>query len=150
MESIKLIASLAILSTLATCGYRDTVTENVRKITYPSDFSYVTKDQVSSTMHTMGRELRALNTALRERDENTDPKALQAEVLTRLAEIDRAAQSLESQTSWQSNHPNMKRNLSRLRTDVRDARRAAQKDPPSYFLAGSVSGACLYCHGDGK
>ena len=38
------------------------------------------------------------------------------------------------------------RRLRTLADDLRAARTAAEHDPPNYFLAGSVSGACLYCH----
>jgi hypothetical protein len=49
---------------------------------------------------------------------------------------------------WPSNHPKVARNVGRFRKDLANAQRAVQVDPPSYYLAGSVSGACMHCHGD--
>lgn len=38
-------------------------------------------------------------------------------------------------------------NVDLLRQDIQQARKAAERDPPNYFYAGAVSGACLYCIG---
>ncbi len=135
------------LLTLATCGHKEKIAENIRRVTYPSDFTYVTDKQISPPMLKMGRELRALNLLLRARTEAPDQEGLRAVALGHLAAIEAAARDLENQTGWQSNHPGLKGNLSRLRSDVRSAQREIESDPPGYFLAGSVSGACLYCHG---
>ena len=36
--------------------------------------------------------------------------------------------------------------LEELESDIHAAHEAVNHDPPNYFLAGSVSAACLYCH----
>ncbi len=137
------------LTTLVTWGHRGEVSKTVRRVTYPSDFSYVSKGQISPPMLQMGRESRALNQLLRERNAATDQEVLRRQAIQHLTAIDAAARELDNQTGWQSNHPGLKGNLARLRSDIRNARREIEKDPPSYFLAGSITGACLYCHGGG-
>jgi hypothetical protein len=36
--------------------------------------------------------------------------------------------------------------LERLRADARRALETAADDPPSFYFAGAISGACVYCH----
>jgi hypothetical protein len=62
-----------------------------------------------------------------------------------LAGMEEAAASL-GPAGWPSNHPQIGANLDRLWRDIEHARRAAEREPPNYFYAGVVSGACLYCH----
>jgi hypothetical protein len=48
-----------------------------------------------------------------------------------------------------SNHPMLEAHFDQFRQDIIRARDAVRADPPAYFLAGAVSGACVYCHGGG-
>jgi hypothetical protein len=48
-----------------------------------------------------------------------------------------------------TNHPLLREHLGDFQNDVVQARRAIEVDPPSYFLAGVVSGSCLSCHASG-
>jgi hypothetical protein len=50
-------------------------------------------------------------------------------------------------TGWPSNHPRITRHAGDLHADLERARHAVEREPPSYYLAGTVSGACLDCHG---
>jgi len=45
-----------------------------------------------------------------------------------------------------SSHPLLQSNLPSFRRELDEARVAAEASPPSYYLAGSIAGACLYCH----
>jgi hypothetical protein len=45
-----------------------------------------------------------------------------------------------------SNQPRVAHNVDRLRDDLRRAQRGVSLEPPNYFWAGTVSGACRYCH----
>jgi len=40
----------------------------------------------------------------------------------------------------------LQRSHGAFRRDIEMARLAAERDPPNYFLAGSVAGSCSYCH----
>ncbi len=46
-----------------------------------------------------------------------------------------------------TNHPELQSGLEALLGDIHVARDQVNHEPPNYFMAGSVSGACLYCHG---
>lgn len=69
----------------------------------------------------------------------------QAEVVRLLQAMERVAASL-GPGDWPSNHARVSRNLERFRADVAAARQAAERDPPSYYRAGVVTGACSQCH----
>gem|GEM_PF-6237142 len=44
-----------------------------------------------------------------------------------------------------SNHPLIDANLGPLQRDITLAREGVQKNPPNYFLVGSLTCACIYC-----
>ncbi len=44
-------------------------------------------------------------------------------------------------------HPLIDVSLAAFRQDIIRARENAARKPPNYFWAGSVSGACVHCHG---
>lgn len=115
----------------------------VRESTYAPSFTYQERDEVRSTMWQLAGGVRQLNEALRS-DERA-PEERQAEVVRLLDEIQLAAGRLKGAET--SNHPLLEEHLDDFLTDVRNARQAAAGDPPSYFFAGNVTGACMYCHG---
>lgn len=115
----------------------------IRRFTYPPDFKYLEHSQIESAMLKLARHVRSLDRILREPDpESTDQQTQVAKILrameTTAAELDPGGQ--------RSNHPLIDRNIKAFRQDIEMARRAAEHDPPNYFLAGTVSGACRYCH----
>ncbi len=67
----------------------------------------------------------------------------QDRVAVLLREIDELSTGLEQLPPGA--HPPLA-NLGRLRADVRRAREGVEADPPDYYFAGAVSGACVYCH----
>lgn len=71
-----------------------------------------------------------------------DP-AQRARVATLLAQIEELTSRLAELPAGE--HPRL-RELSRLRSDVRRARDAVTSEPPDYYFAGAISGACVYCH----
>jgi hypothetical protein len=68
------------------------------------------------------------------------------DVIRILDHMDVAAADLGPE-GWPSNHPRVTLYQGRFREQLARAKRAAQLDPPSYYLAGNISGACLACHG---
>jgi len=117
--------------------------ERLRRHTYPPSFHYITAEQLQSTMWQLADHANRLDALMREgppRDQE-----LRAQVIEQLAQMGRAAAAL-GPGHWPSNHPRVSRNVEHFRREVEAARRAAEVDPPSYFLAGSVSGACVHCH----
>jgi hypothetical protein len=115
----------------------------VRKYTYPPNFYYITDEQLRSTMWQLAyhsRELRELM-ASQER-----AAARRAEVLQHLQLMEQATIAL-NRTGWPTNHPMIDANRASFLRDIRAAGEAIIREPPNYLIAGSVSGACVYCHG---
>lgn len=116
----------------------------VRETTYPRNFTYMPRDEVRDTMRAIAVQVNALDDTLRA--EAMDPAEKQESVTQLLTAIEGAASSLQG-SSDATNHWLLDENLGRFLADVRQARQAAQAEPPSYMLAGNVTGACRYCHG---
>jgi len=132
--------ALCIGITGATCA---DIPARVRKHTYPPDFNYITDQQLRSTMWRLAEQVERLNDTLRLTGpiSETERKAL----VQLLTDMETVTNDLGGQ-GWSSNHPEVDFNLARFQRDVVMARRSVERDPPNYFLAGSISGACLYCH----
>jgi hypothetical protein len=121
------------------CGSAGTI----RRFTYPPDFQYLEHSQVVSAMGTLARDVRALKRLL------AGTEALDAgqhaEVVRLLRAMEVTAAELDPK-GRRTNHPVIDRNIGAFRRDIEMARLAAERDPPNYFLAGSVAGSCSYCH----
>jgi hypothetical protein len=66
-----------------------------------------------------------------------------ARIVELLAEIESLATGLE-ELPPDAHVPAIR--LERLRVDARRALEAAADDPPNFYFAGAISGACVYCH----
>ncbi|MBW2282668.1 MAG: hypothetical protein JRG76_07255 [Deltaproteobacteria bacterium] len=130
---------LAVALALVACA--DTP-EKVRTVTYPPDFHYITRDEIDSVMGRLAVQMVRLEARMQRdgefRDEDRDA------VVQILSEMLRLSQELKQGT--RSSHPRIHREGPRLERDIERALRAARLDPPNYYFAGEVSGACEYCH----
>jgi hypothetical protein len=121
------------------------VPEKVRQATYPPEFVYITRQQLDFTMWRLARDVRELDQLLRA------PAPIDGDrrgaIVAHLTSMETAAADLKSQPGWHSNQPAIDTHLGRFEADIARARRAVEAEPPNYYLAGFVSGACLYCHG---
>jgi hypothetical protein len=115
----------------------------IRAHTYPPDFSYVSEDELRSSMWVLGRDTLELRRVLADRCISEETRRTRVELL--LGAMEGTVQQI-GPTQWSTNHPELKSALEALESDVHAAREGVKHDPPTYFLAGSVSGACLYCH----
>jgi hypothetical protein len=127
-------------------GCASDFSEELRAHTYPPDFNYIPTEKLESTMWQLAEQVDELDELLREA--TAGDEALQGEVAQRLAAMDQTSKAL-GQGGWPSNHPQVSRNVETFRLDVQNARRAVEVSPPNYFLAGSIAGACMHCHGPG-
>ncbi|MDH3712819.1 MAG: hypothetical protein OET44_03100 [Gammaproteobacteria bacterium] len=118
--------------------------KEIRTWTYPPDFNYISSGELSSIMSQMASEIAALDSLLR--STGAPDEITRQEVVQRLRALNRAAQQL-GPGGWPSNHPRIADNAGRFQRDIALALRAAQRQPPQYFLAGSLSGSCSICHG---
>lgn len=94
--------------------------------------------QIARDVHELDRSLRVGPDA---------PPPARDHILDLLASIDEASATLQSR-GWPSNHPEIDANIATFRRDVAAAYQAAMHEPPRYYLAGALSGACLYCHAE--
>lgn len=99
--------------------------------------------KVHGAMGEIAVRVRAVEGILREGPPGPEGRA---EVERLLEELEREASKL-SVESVRGSHPAIANNLDGFLADIRMARRAAAADPPDYFLAGTLSGACAACHG---
>jgi hypothetical protein len=114
----------------------------MRQYTYPPDFHYITREQLSSTMWQLARDVRELEKTLREPGDVDEQR--RAEIIKLLASMDEKAARLNS-TGRRSNHPMLDANLPTFRRDILLARQGVEKN--NYALVGLLPGACVYCHG---
>ncbi len=109
----------------------------VRLEAYPPSFNYIERGQLRSKMWRLAKDVRALNEAMN----STSAE----EINTILSRMELEALDLQK-AGQKTNHPKLDENLDRFVAQVVGARKAAQAEPPNYFLAGTISGACMSCH----
>jgi len=138
------VACLALLlASLGACS--SDLLDRTRRHTYPPDFNYISDEELTTTMWRLAAEVSSLDRAL---NEGRVPDAnVRVQVISILSRMEAISKELGPQ-DWPSNHPKVARNIGRFRADVANARRAVQVEPPSFYLAGRVSGSCMHCHGD--
>jgi len=133
-----------VLLVAPAAGCHSQLPEFLRRTTYPPSFRYIPESELRSSMWLLGHQSLELRRLLRgESEPGRDPHT---QIVLLLADMEQTVQQL-GPDPWSSNHPHLGEGLKALADDLHAARVAAEHDPPNYFLAGSVSGACLYCHG---
>ena len=115
----------------------------MRRRTYAPDFRYLTREKVGSAMEELAYHTRELNRLMRGPE---TPLQGRSEIIENLQAMERAAGQLD-QSGWPTNHPLIDMNLANFLRDIRFARESVERDPPNFLLAGSLMGACVYCHG---
>lgn len=114
----------------------------VREFTYPPDFNYVSPEQLRSDMDELAYALARLDAEL---NEDGFHRPDQRRVLELLRDIEQIAGELQAGSAGAS-HPFLEDDMPGFINNVTRARLAASLDPPQYYLAGRIAGACLNCH----
>ena len=114
----------------------------LRSVTYPPDFHYITRQEIQTTMGSLAVEVDELETLMWQ--EGGPLPENQGEVVAILTRMQQLASDLKRRAH--SNHPRIDRDGPRLRQDIERALAAARIRPPNYYQAGLVSGACTSCH----
>ena len=115
----------------------------VRRVTYPPDFRYIEHSQLESAMWRLAYDVRELDQLMR-----TPPiDAAKHDAAVRLLNDLLVATDALRGGGQPTNHPMLTAHVGQFRRDVSLALAGVQADPPSYYLVGSVTGACLVCHG---
>lgn len=114
----------------------------VRSVTYPPDFHYITRQEIRTTMGRLASEMLVLE-ALLGKQGGLAPED-QETVVAVLTRMEALASQLKQ--GAKSNHPRIDANAPRLREEIERALLSARAEPPNYYGAGRVVGACDYCH----
>ncbi|MGB7301541.1 MAG: hypothetical protein WA888_04025 [Burkholderiaceae bacterium] len=114
---------------------------DIRKLTYPPEFTYIEKSQLQSSMHQMATAMGRLDALI-----CADPlkDSTQEEILAQLDLIDKVAWELSGGKS--TNHLLFDEHMEQFGADVAKARLMAKSSPPNYYYAGRLSGSCSGCH----
>jgi len=135
---IRLSLALLLLPLLWACANP----EQVRKHTYPPNFRYISQGEVRGSMSALAVQINALDELLT--DESVAPEDRER-VIEILSEMQLLARDLNG-GGKRSNHPRIDRYAPRLQNDIDRALRSARSQTPDYYAAGTISGACSYCH----
>lgn len=115
----------------------------VRQYTYPPEFRYITREELSGAMQQLAFHMHQLHYLMRVTETMGQNRG---EIVAHLLGMDQAAARLDN-SGWPTNHPMIDMNLATFRRDVMFAREAIEREPPNYLVASSLTGACVYCHG---
>ena len=113
------------------------------RIANPPAFDYADGAQLRSQMHQLAFQLQQLDMTLaadRERDRNS-----RDEVINHLRNIERIGNDLR-EGDMSRNHIFLRNDMATFLSTVNRARMSAENNPPNYYMAGRVSGACVNCH----
>jgi len=131
--------------------------EEVRRHTYAESFHYLDDEEIRSSMGRLARDVVELDRVLRGTPARDDagwsglepgPRDVRPSdrVVAILDRMIQTAATLEA-PALATNHPELGQGIDAFRRDLTAARQSAALDPPRHFLAGTITGACLYCHG---
>ncbi len=115
----------------------------MRKSTYPSDYVYLEKKEITGEMFQMSQYLREIDQILL--DDSTVSSEQQKRIIVVLNKIGASANKLGGD-NVRTNHLILDEHIDQFRSEVDLALRDASADPPNYFALGRLSGACLGCH----
>ena len=133
-----------VLSSCLLCACAN-VCAGIRKHTYPPNFGYIESADLHEAMWRLAYNVNEIDVIVR--SPRSPSEADRQAILKHLTEMESAAKALQADTGA-TNHPIIRDHLGHFQRDVALARRGLEATPPSYVMAGYVSGACLVCHGE--
>ncbi len=138
LKRIFFLCALVVLS-----GCANGVLETIRKVTYPPDFNYISSDNLTSTMQQFAWYTTLLDNSMQ--DTLPVPDFQRLEAISILQKMEKLSHDL-GEDNLNSNHNIVSFNIKQFRQNIINARDGLLMEPPSYYLAGSVSAYCLNCH----
>lgn len=117
--------------------------EQIRKLTYPKDFTYLEQSEVDSLMQQMGEGIMRLNQLTAEA--SVSDVSQQQKIIAELSELDRIATRL-SGGHKQTNQIVINDHIEQFISDVGTAKMFAKTNPPKYFKAEALGHSCQQCH----
>ncbi len=116
--------------------------EDVRRATYPPNFHYITQGEIRGTMGQLAVQIQALDTLMQQAE--TPLRSDRQKIIGILETMQTLARDLTK--GKETNHPQLNRSAPLLENRINRALFGARRNPPNYYFAGTVSGACEYCH----
>jgi len=118
--------------------------EQTRRHTYAPSFNYISDEELQQSMWQLAAGVSSLERILAPESVVTADDRL--DVIRILERMEAVVAELGPE-GLPSNHPRITRHAGGFRAQLERARRAVEREPPSYYLAGTISGGCLACHG---
>jgi hypothetical protein len=137
-------ACLALTTMLVMAACSSGGTTAFPPIASPPPFDYADGEELRSGMHRLAFELQQLDLSLMIANSDQD-QGERDQVVTRLDNIQRIGEGLIA-GDLSTNHVFLSNDMSRFLSTVNRARMSAENNPPNYYQAGRVSGACVNCH----
>jgi len=115
----------------------------IRKLTYPPDFTYLEKKEVDSLMRSMGESIGRLEQLVAEATPSDSSQ--QQKIIAELGKLEGFATRL-SGGHTQTNQLVIHDHIEEFISDIGTARRFANLNPPKYHKVSNVTGGCSNCH----
>lgn len=115
----------------------------IRKLTYPENYVYLDKKQLTGKMALMSLYMRQIDEILLDNSTiSSEQQGLIIRILTRIAvNTDSLATA-----NYETSHLVIDDHVEQFKADVNLALNNARADPPNYFALGRLSGGCAACH----
>ena len=118
--------------------------EQIRKVTYPDDYVYLEKKQVSSKMALLNYYMIKIDEILLENYTiNSDQQDRIEGILISMGDT---VDSLETSGDARTSHLVIDDHIGEFRSDLNLALANVRADPPNYFALGKLRGSCAACH----
>lgn len=147
MELMRIVRRIGMPAVLTVCGLvlgcSGASNDAFPQIASPPPFDYADGAELRSGMHQLAFELQQLDMVLGMGDEAGIETRDQ--IVSSLDDIERIGNDLQRDVIG-SSHTFLQLDLQNFLNTVNQARMAAERTPPRYYMAGRVSGACVNCH----
>jgi hypothetical protein len=115
----------------------------IRKLTYPENFTYLEKKEVEDLMQRMGQSIGKLDQLVAEAPPADTSQ--QQKVIAELSRLEGIATRL-SGGHTQTNQLVINDHIEQFISDIGTAKMFANLNPPKYYKVANVTSACTECH----
>lgn len=135
-KTLSFFLATAVIASLAGC-------DQIRKVTYPQDFTYLDEKEVDALMQKMSESMGRLDRLVAEA--SPEDTVQQAAIITELNKLENTATRL-SGGHTQTNQFVISEHIEGFISDIGTAKMFANMDPPKYYKVEYVTHACAQCH----
>lgn len=139
--TIKQVSSIVLLTIIIAANMVGCA--QIRKLTYPKDFTYLEKKEVAALMRNMGNSIARLELLVAETESSDIDQ--QQKIVAELNLIEKSAIRLSGGNA-QTNHIVINDHIESFISDIGTAKMFARMKPPRYYNAGKIAGSCTSCH----